>query len=423
MVRLTILLLLLPAVLTMSFVGCQQMEVAEEETDKGEIVIGILDDLSGPASDNMLPRMEGTIDCIRYLNEENQGVLGHPIRAVVIDYKMDHALMRDGWSELKEEGAVLIISTLAGQLAFLQEACQTDRIPTVCGGGSFDQNFPKEPSYLFSSAPTRADSSVRPFCDCIEKDWAEKGEYGNPRIGFAFVTFGNIAKMFGKAAKMYTEERGWEYVLTPTSLVPKDVSSQVLKMEEFECDYVLIQGTSDHGIAFLKEFDRQDFHPGIFGPTSAIGTRETWNAVGERLVGAICWHQCVIWEETDVPLVALVHELNARWHPKVTERHYAYLRAFSDFLVLSEALERAINEAGYENLDGEAMKEAMETIRDFDPGLGTGYTWTTTDHQGIQGNRWYRWIEDGTLESIGGWSVREDPPTEEQKTDAWWLAD
>lgn len=100
-----------------------------------------------------------------------------------------------------------------------------------------------------------------------------------------------------------------------------------------------------------------------------------------------------------------------------------YLRGFFSFAAVVEAMGRAVDTAGYENLDGEAVKEACETIRDFEPmGSGIRYTWTTDDHRGIQGVMWYQWTEEGTIEKMhDGFTL--NPMPEEQRTDEFWLKD
>jgi branched-chain amino acid transport system substrate-binding protein len=175
-------------------------------------------------------------------------------------------------------------------------------------------------------------------------------------------------------------------------------------------------------IAWLKELDRQNLHPTLSG-LSGMGSQEIWDAVGELCIGAWAPSYSAHWVDTDIQLVQKIHELNAGWYPEVEWQPGDYVRAFADFLTVAEALERAIDKVGYQNLNGEAMKDAMETIRDFDPmGLGTGYTWTPNDHQGLHANKWYEWTEDGRQKPVSDWYVY-DPLPEERRTNAWWLQD
>ena len=258
--------------------------------------------------------------------------------------------------------------------------------------------------------------------DMIEKDWADKGRAGTPRVGFDVVAFGNYQKIFSKAARMAAEKRGWEYIITYTSIVPADVTTQVLQIKEFECDYIYLMTPESAVIVWLRELERQNVKPIIFGSTG-LASGEIWTATGEVCLGSRFYQYSPVWSETDLPMVKLIQDLNAEWHPEVTSRPSHYIRGFEHVLVVAEALKRAIDNVGFENLSAEAVKDAMETFRDFRPTEnGTSYTWTPDDHQGVHGCRWYEWAEGGTQIRASDWYSFKPLP-EEQRTNAWWLAD
>jgi len=112
--------------------------------------------------------------------------------------------------------------------------------------------------------------------------------------------------------------------------------------------------------------------------------------------------------------------LNSKWHPEVESRSDHYLNGFAICLAAVEGLRKAVDVVGYENLDGTAVQQAVETIRDYDPGIGIGYTWTPDDHQGLHAMKWYERMEDGRLIPLTGeWDPVPALP-EEQRTNEWW---
>ena len=130
-----------------------------------------------------------------------------------------------------------------------------------------------------------------------------------------------------------------------------------------------------------------------------------------------------LWTDTDEPLIDLLHELNAEWHPEVNFRSSHYTRGFGHAFVVAEAMKKAVESVGYENIDGEAAKDALESIKDFrPPGSHIGYTWTPNDHQGIHATRWYQWLEEGTKEPITDW-ITHPPLPPEQRTQDFWMQD
>ena len=92
-------------------------------------------------------------------------------------------------------------------------------------------------------------------------------------------------------------------------------------------------------------------------------------------------------------------------------------------MAMTGALKRATEQVGYEKLNGEAIKTAIETLANFDPmNWDAPYTWTPTDHQGTPGCLWYKWSEDGNMERISEW-ITYEPLPEEWRVNAWWLTD
>jgi len=382
----TMALLLVVALLLVA--ACAAPKQPQGETSKGEIIIGILDDFAGPLASICDIMTIGRLDAIRYLNEEKGGIDEHPLQGLVIDHNMDATLIISGWDRIKAANAPIDISTSAAAAAVIQSACEKDHLPVLSGGGLPDLVFPKQPSYFFSTVPWFY-GIFDSVADMIQKDWTSKGETRPVKVGFDCISFGNYAKIYTKCGNLAADKHGFEYIVTYTSMAPADVTTQVLQAKNFNCDYVYLMTPETGVIPWLKELDRQNFHPTIFGSTG-LAANEVWQATGNLAVGTTAYQYSPQWQETNYPLVKLAHELTAKWHPDVTWRAGHYMRGFAEVMVIAEALERAINTSGFDQLNGETMKMAMETIKDYDPGIGTTYAWTPNDHQGVNGIRWYQ---------------------------------
>lgn len=415
--KLVMMLCLILALLLSPVAGCAKSEVAEET--KGDITIGILDDLSGPMAGTASAFVDGELDGIKYLNEERSGIKGYPLRPTVIDFKMDGALAIAGWERLRNEGSPIIMSLLGAAAPILDQSAQRDRLPIMTGAGMLDQVFPREPSYYFAMNPQLIgvyDSLI----DMIEQDWAKQGKLGTPKVGFDFISLGTTPKVMASGAKLKMEQKGWDHIITYTTIAPADVTTQVLQVKEFGCNYIYLFGTEAAAIIWLKELDRQDFRPKVYGGVS-LGSKEVWSATHELAVGSTFYQCNVQWTDTDIPGVSLARDLNAKWHPEVSWRPGHYFRGFAGMLAVAEGLSNAIEKVDYENLTGEAMKASLEEMRDFDPmEMGIGYTWTPSDHQGLHGIRWYVWTQDGIMAPTSDWYIFEPLP-EEQRSDSWWM--
>ena len=417
-IKLSLTMLLLTMIVLGLFGACAKEAVPEEP--KEEIVLGLLDDYSGPLAGISGMRRDGFADVTRYINEEKGGILGHPLSLLVLDYKMDSALAMSSWERLQSIGVPLVYSYSAIAAAILWELPEKDNIPLLTIAGNLDQLFPKEPTFYFASSPEMVGLIPLVFDDA-EQYWADRGETGAPKLGFDLITVGVFPTMWTKAIRMEAEKRGVEYTITRTPTAPIEVTTQVLQMKEFGIDYLGLLAGEAGQIAWLKELKRQGLQVPITGAYS-MGSDEIWRAVGSDAIGTRTLQVNPQWSDADLPMVQLVHEVNAKWHPEITWHAGEYLHAFADGLVVEQAIKVAIENAGYDNFDGDAMKEAMETIRDFDVGMGIGYTWTPNDHQGIHGVRIYERAEDGKLALARDWIINKPLP-EEQKVLAWWLSD
>jgi len=404
--------------------ACKPKESSPVEGVKGKITIGLLDGFTSPAAGGVAVALrDGTLDAVRYVNERMGGISGHPLDIMVIDAKMESASVITGWDRLKNEGVPVILSGTLGVFPLVSEISQKSHLPMVTGTiNDMGMIFPKEASYAFCTMPAMV-TSYYAVCELIEKEWAKKGETRPPKIGFDIMAMGNFPKLFGKAARMAAEKRGWKYLITTTPGKPADVTTQVLQMKRFGADYIYLLGSEAAAISWVKELDRQNFYPVLTGGGSSVGSGEMRNATGHLCDGAICNQYAPLWTDTDELITDLVHELNAEWHPEVKTQPMYYIRGFAILCVVAEALKRTVETVEYDNIDREAMKEAMETINDFKPaGMRIGFTWTPTDHQGIHDIRWYQWSKEGISVPITDWIAFPSLPME-QRTQDWWLQD
>jgi branched-chain amino acid transport system substrate-binding protein len=70
-----------------------------------------------------------------------------------------------------------------------------------------------------------------------------------------------------------------------------------------------------------------------------------------------------------------------KYHGKM-EREGEYFYGWVSTAVICEAMRRAIENVGYENLDGPAIKEALDGMQDFDVYGLASITYKPGDHRG-----------------------------------------
>ena len=109
---------------------------------KEPIKVGILTDLTGPAS-SMVIAMDswGFPDYLEYINSKG-GVKGHPIEYTIVDtsYKMDKIIT--GYEKLKGMNIVALQTSLSPAIAGLKKRFEKDKICTFIGSATTEGMCP-----------------------------------------------------------------------------------------------------------------------------------------------------------------------------------------------------------------------------------------------------------------------------------------
>jgi hypothetical protein len=109
--------------------------------------------------------------------------------------------------------------------------------------------------------------------------------------------------------------------------------------------------------------------------------------------------------ETEVPGIKLMIDNMMKYHGEV-EREGAYFTGWVEAAVVCEAISRAIENVGYENLDGAAAKEALDGMKDFDVYGLASITYKAGDHRGATKMAVYE-VRGGEIVRASDW--REAP--------------
>jgi len=383
-----------------------------------KITIGQVDDFSGGYAGVCKERRDGILDYLQYVNTKLGGIQGHPIEMKVIDGKLDPSLTLAGWNTLRDAGAPFIVAYMSVVLPVLWPAANKDKIPMMAAAGDEDNVFPKDPasSYFYATAADTISINLALY-DLMAADWAKTGKAGTPKLGVATMDISTMAPQTLNTTKFWTAKTGWEFKFTTNSPAPTDVSTQVMVMKNFGADYMFINGSAPAAVAWIKELARQNFHPKVYA--SSGFSIDVFKATAPASVGMISFQPNLQWTDSD-PLVQLGKTLNSQYHPDVAIRTGDYLHGIADATAFCEALNRAQKTAGTAALTGPMVKAALETISNFDVGMGKGFTWTSTDRQGVPSVRFYQYTAAGIMAPVGGWATMP-VLTAEQRTNAYWL--
>jgi len=107
--------------------------------------------------------------------------------------------------------------------------------------------------------------------------------------------------------------------------------------------------------------------------------------------------------ETDVPGIKLMLDTQMKYYGRVKVEEPEYIAGWTGTAITCEAIRRAVENVGYENLDGPAIKEAFDSIKGFDVGGLVTITYNPPDdHRGSNKLAVYQ-IRGGEIVRITDW--------------------
>ena len=273
----------------------------------------------------------------------------------------------------------------------LKSRLERDKVPGIVMSVSEGMMYP--PGWVFTIYPTESERFAV-MCDWIMENWQEERPPRVAMIGTDSPS-GRAPEVMGTA---YAESIGIEmlpFEIVP--YVPLDVTPQLLRLRERDADFVFIQAIWSTVVPIMKDAERlgitDEIRFGGMENSQSMPLLDLGPAVeGYFAIRAAPWYE-------EVPIIKdVLREVDGKIDTGGDGAMTLIL-----FPAMIEAIGRAIEEVGYENLDGLAVKEAMYSIKDFDPyGVGRTVTYTPEDHRGTPEVRIYE-VQGGRVVPVTDW--------------------
>ena len=343
-------ILVLALIVTLCF-GC-----AKEEEEVVTVVIGELTDLTGPAAIPVLPIHHAMMDLVRYYNEEGL-IPGVKLRLATYDTRLDPARTIPGWDWVRERGAEVIYAILPQDAEMLKPFGEREKV--VITTSSTSRPVIEPPGWAFSSAVP-----FRPVVKTLLK-WVSEEHWdytkGIPKLGYVGWRVPDAVDEKGAISEYYeAHPEEFDYIggfLPPSGTMGFGSEAAALK----DCDYIFIDVMA--GPWFMRDFHDRGFDAQFIGGTG-VGSMEGFfvEMVGwEGVDGLLSLELTRQWDEP-YPLVDVTKELLYRYHPdeaeEIIRRGSSYVGGFPCILAFFKILEKAIEEVGAENFDGQAYYDA-----------------------------------------------------------------
>lgn len=398
--RIKLSLLLLAFSLVMLPVGSGTEKVFASPKKPKVIRLAYLGDNSGPYAPQTAACLASFMDAIQYINEEKGGIKGVRVEPVIRDSggKLDVSISH--YMEIREmkPKPLFLMGSVSGEGEALRERLAEDEIPAMWVTGT-PAIYPA--AYTFGLYPLYQDMFGL-FVDWLAETW--KGP-GHPKV--AFLTWDST---FGRAvltdeAHAYAKKKGVEIVATELfGLRDVDVTTQLVRIRSKGADWIYTNTAGNGPPSIMRCAHDMGYKINLAG----CGPGMEWGAIrigGKFMEGAVPIMPFASWDEADHPgvkVMAKYFKMNKR---DPAYRTVMYPLSFPFVLTAADAISRAVDEVGWEKLDGKAVKAQVEKLRDFAP-LGITY-WTFTPTRRTPSKAYIGMMKDGKIQPVTGW--RECP--------------
>ncbi|OEU69893.1 MAG: ABC transporter substrate-binding protein [Desulfovibrio sp. S3730MH75] len=357
------------------------------------VKVGVLSDLTGPTSSVGVPYAQGIKDCVAYVNA-NGGIDGDKIELIQVDYAYNVQQALSAYKRFKSAGIIAMQGWGTGDTEALVRFISRDKIPVFSASYSAHLMDPSKAPYNFTIAPDYS-TQGRAGLKYIKDTWKEARA---PRIAFVYPD-----KPYGHtplpAMKEYAKEIGFEVTGDETlDLKAMDATPQILGLKKQKADFVWVGGTTPSTAVLMKDAKKLGFTGKFL--VNIWGNDENL----AKMAGPACENNLGIQAASvygqDVPGMKMI-EAETKGKPQMTH----YMRGFVSTMVMVEGMKKAKANG---KLTGEGIKDALETMRNYDPkGLAPAISYYPEDHRPSMAVNICT-VKDGKLEYLETVSLPRD---------------
>ena len=389
-------LIALPAI-----AGCAKEAAPPEE----EMMVTYLSlgDYTGPIAGLNVPADTGVGDFYKDLNEKG-GINGEiRVNFIGVDTRYDVARGVSAYKRYRTEKNLLVVNCISTPFGkAIMPMTAKDKIIQLAPGDGEAQAFI---GWVFPWGVTYQ-NAMGASLDFIMADWQKKGKSGTPTIGYLSWDSAYGREPLRGGAE-YAEKLGvnlLEPEFFPTGAADHSVWLQ--RIADGGAEYCLIGGVDPTPANILRDAYKLGLTETIqFCDTTFWGPAE---AVGIPLHPEACegaWLNSYYLrgdEGWDHPLA----QIGVKYHGEGIRDQFPpnYVSGMVWGLVFEEGVKRAVEAVGYENIDGEAMKTAYESLTgtDLSNGIVGPCTYSPTNREGTNVTKIYQ-VQNGKNVDISGW--------------------
>ena len=366
---------------------------------KDTIKIGIMGPLTGPVAGSGIPYATGAKNYLIYINEAG-GIHGRKIKTIMEDDRYSIPLAIAAFKKLVYKDGVMAIIGGGGTVGItaLFRSIEKEKMPIIAFSLAESMVKPQpQKRYIFIAGATyRGDMEV--LLDYLMKDLPVK----KPRIAFVYPD-----TTLGHECLGYFEERAGKYGITLAdkevlSYGAIDATTQMLNIKRAKVDYIVMGGSiSQSAIVLLRGLRQYGLSTPVFGNYGACN-EDVVEVAGEAARNYYGSSMLSSWYEENAPGIKLMRKITKEYKTGEDKgfRTRLYVWGWLSAMIYAEGMKIA-----GKDLNGEALVDKIETLKNFDSGgLSGQLTYGKDKHYGNQYWRIHKAnVEKKILEPITDW--------------------
>jgi ABC-type branched-subunit amino acid transport system substrate-binding protein len=391
------LVLLSLALITVSgLVGC-----AKDETGDREIVIGILTDFTGAGSFAIKPTVEAMQDYFKMIQEEGQ-LPGARVKFVTYDTKLDYSRVMPGYESLKAKGVVMMHVLNPADKDIVTIKATEDKMPVV---SSQETTGHERREWVFNAyAPISTE--VEAILQYLMEDWDydTKGPIKIGHLGWMLET----TDYHQEGIDNIMEEYPGKFEFIGLERAPMGTSSWAGEISKLKsCDYILMSAVGSMMATFIRESRDRGYEGGFLSGINAFPGY--WDNA-RAIVPAANLYECYYagqwpWWNEDVEFIDSLKSAVQKYRAGDAARFRSSgpITGWCWGWFMADAVKRAVDKVGAENVDREAIKEALETTNLTVDGFGN--VWNLDKGQFfVWQKKVFKWnITTSDWEAVSNW--------------------
>lgn len=332
-------------------------------------------DLSGPYAAITAPLIHGAEDAVSALNEAG-GIYGATVEMKFADTagSVDEAIAAYDRFTGEDENALLMITYGSGEAEALAERFAEDTIVNLTAGLSSKAFYGEGSGYTFGLGPIYPDQ-IASVMEFLSNNWPDyKPAEAGDEIKLAVVSWPTA---FGQGAlteesRAYLESLGVEivseetYDVSPTA----DATTAILNAQAAGANVIWTNTLAFGPSVVLNDLNslglRDQFVVAGCNWTMDLATY-AFLADPAYGVGLISPFPYLWWTDADNAGVQYAQQLFEKNERGAGEHNVGYLLLVASIDMAAEAIMHAIDTVGFENLDGEAIHDALIALSPFEP--------------------------------------------------------